>query len=174
MANSIPTLACPSCGSKVQIIKGTDYFACAHCGHESSVRRERGSACLDPIAADIDHTRGGVIKTTAASVVIRLSNDLNGLENDLLTVMTRDLYSGQPATKLELTLLRVSTVLFLVAIIKSHFALWSIFMVFFLPFLFVWIKRDRDARQMRQRSIQAIKTKIARTRAAIERNRSLV
>jgi predicted RNA-binding Zn-ribbon protein involved in translation (DUF1610 family) len=174
MTNPITTLTCPSCGSKLQITKGFDRFACFYCGNEHIVHREGGAVYLEPIAIDIHHIRGGVDKTAAELAIARLTKELSDLDGQLKSATTRNLYSWKPRTDLETILAVLSVVLFIVGGNSGSVVVWLIFLCCFGPFFYLWFNRDAAARKMKQESIKDIQVNINDTKAALARNRKLV
>jgi len=177
MTNSVTTLACSSCGSRPQITKGVNRFACGHCGTEQIVHRESGIVYLEPIATDIHHIRSGIDKTAAELAIVRLTKELNVLESELKTAKIRDLYTWQPVTNLEIILVIASGILFLVTVNSKTPEAWLIFFAFlcsFCAFIYLWIKRDGASRKTRQQAIDKLLIHANDTRTKLARNRRLV
>jgi uncharacterized membrane protein len=68
------TLACPSCGGKLNITSSLERFACGHCGNEHIVRRAGGTVSLEPvmdklnqISDNINSMGGGISRITAVA-----------------------------------------------------------------------------------------------------------
>lgn len=68
------TLACPSCGGKLEITPSLERFACGHCGNEHIVRRTGGTVALEPVMEklnqiheNINSMGSGISRITAVS-----------------------------------------------------------------------------------------------------------
>lgn len=68
------TLACPSCGGKLNITPNLERFACGHCGNEHIVRRTGGTVALEPVMEklnqiheNINSMGSGINRITAVS-----------------------------------------------------------------------------------------------------------
>lgn len=181
MTNTITTLTCPSCGSRLQLIKGVDRFACFYCGNEHIVHRESGIVYLEPIAEDVrhiragvDNIRGGVDKTAAELAIVRLTKELNDLENKLKSSIACDLNKWIPRSDLGQALLFFSVVLFLVAASAHVLITWLIFLCFFCPFVYLEMRRNQIARALKDETIHDIQVEITQTKASLIKNRKLV
>lgn len=78
------TLACPTCGSRLQVTNDLERFACSYCGNEHVVRRTGGIVALDPVTEDIRRVRIGVDKTASELAIKRLKNEIPQLEQTVL------------------------------------------------------------------------------------------
>lgn len=74
------TLACPSCGGKLEITKDIDRFACGHCGREHLVKRSGGMVSLDPILQSLQRVEAGVGKTASELAIVRLQKEISELQ----------------------------------------------------------------------------------------------
>jgi len=74
------TLACPTCGSRLQVTNDLTRFACGYCGNEHVVRRAGGIVALDPVTEDIRRMRVGVDKTASELAIKRLKIEIPELE----------------------------------------------------------------------------------------------
>lgn len=75
------TLACPTCGGKLQITSDIERFACAHCGNEHIVRRTGGTISIAPIVAGLDGIKSGVDRTAAELAIRRLKEEIREIPN---------------------------------------------------------------------------------------------
>ncbi len=73
------TLACPSCGNKLDITPDIDRFACSACGNEHIVRRSGGMVTLQPIVAGLNRISHGVDRTSSELALSRLSQEIKEL-----------------------------------------------------------------------------------------------
>ena len=69
------TLACPSCGAKLEITNDLGRFACSHCGQEHMVRRGGGIVSLSPVVGAIHQVQKGVDRTAAELALQRLPRE---------------------------------------------------------------------------------------------------
>ncbi len=74
------TLACPSCGGKLEITNDIERFACAHCGREHIVKRSGGTVSLAPIVDSLKKVETGVDKTAAELALARLQREIDDLD----------------------------------------------------------------------------------------------
>jgi hypothetical protein len=74
------TLACPSCGGKLQITNDIERFACAHCGNEHLVKRSGGVISIAPIMDSLAKIQEDTDRTAAELAISRLNNELIALE----------------------------------------------------------------------------------------------
>ncbi len=181
MTNPLITLACPSCGGKLQIVKGVDRFACGYCGNEQVVHRESGIVYLEPIAEDIHHIRagvenirGGVDKTAAELAIARLTKELSDLESELQSATTRKFSEWKPNPNLEITLFVACVCFFLIARNMNIPVLWFLFLCLLGFSLYLSAKRNGTARQLRDKTIQNLRTGISDTKGALIKNKRLV
>lgn len=79
MADTLISLSCPSCGSKLQLGRDIDRFACAYCGSEQVVKRAGGIVTLSPVVEGLRHVRAGVDRTAAELAVSRLTSERQSL-----------------------------------------------------------------------------------------------
>lgn len=73
------TLSCPACGGSLEINKGLERFACAHCGTEHIVKRGGGTISVEPIVEGISKVQIGVDKTASELAIKRLQEELQTL-----------------------------------------------------------------------------------------------
>jgi len=132
MTNPITTLACPSCGGKLQIKKSANRSTCGYCGNEHVVHRESGTAYLEPVAEDVryirsavDTLRGGTDKAAAELAIPRFTKEIGELKGKLETVKLSDMNSLIPVPRYESTLLLVTVLSFCLIpfIPPSHYSL---------------------------------------------------
>lgn len=74
------TLACPSCGGKLEITNDIERFACGHCGREHIVKRSGGTVSLAPIVDSLKKVETGVDKTAAELALARLQREIDDLD----------------------------------------------------------------------------------------------
>lgn len=60
--SSFVTLACPSCGGKLNVTNDVDRFACGYCGAEHIVRRGGGIVSLAPILGSLERIEANVAR----------------------------------------------------------------------------------------------------------------
>jgi hypothetical protein len=70
------TLACPSCGAKLDITSDIDRFACSHCGQEHIIRRGGGIVSLSPVVGAINQVGAGVDRVAAEMAINRLPKEI--------------------------------------------------------------------------------------------------
>lgn len=94
------SLTCPTCGSKLQVGRSFEQFACGYCGNEMIVKRSGGIVALEPVLASLDRIETGVraveqsvsvlrpgVDNTASELAIqRLDKELAGLQYQLSTI----------------------------------------------------------------------------------------
>lgn len=73
------TLACPSCGAKLEITNDLDRFVCSYCGQEHIVRRGGGIVTLSPVIGAINQVQKGVDRTAAELALQRLPKEIAAL-----------------------------------------------------------------------------------------------
>ena len=180
------TLACPSCGGKLQITKEIDRFACSYCGNEHLVRREGGLVFLAPIAEDIRHIRGGVDKTAAELAVARLTKEAVALEQTFTMLSEWDDDEWLPPSPLEkwapvLTFVLPSLMTILLssypATPLATFASFGIFLSFFgciVLTLLLRRKRMRKINKMRTAELSELKAMLSQKQKLLARNRLIV
>ena len=86
------TLACPSCGGKLQITNDIERFACAHCGTEMLVRRGEGIISLKPVIDEVKGVRRAADHTAAELAMARIQKEIEFLNNQLRLRNTRGEY----------------------------------------------------------------------------------
>ncbi len=74
------TLACPTCGSRLQVTNDLERFACSHCGNEHVVKRSGGVVALTPVAEDVQRIRIGVDRTASELAIRRLRQEISEIE----------------------------------------------------------------------------------------------
>jgi DNA-directed RNA polymerase subunit RPC12/RpoP len=74
------TLACPSCGARLEITNDLDRFACSHCGQEHIVQRKGGIISLSPVIGAINQVQKGVDRTAAELALQRLPKEIDVLQ----------------------------------------------------------------------------------------------
>jgi predicted RNA-binding Zn-ribbon protein involved in translation (DUF1610 family) len=79
----IVTLSCPFCGGNLQIAQDIDRFVCGYCGSEHIVRRGGGIVSLAPVVEGLRNVQTGVDKTAAELAIVRLSTEIDALEEEL-------------------------------------------------------------------------------------------
>jgi len=77
------TLACPSCGSSLEITNDIDRFACLSCGNEHIVRRDGGIVSLSPVLDGLGEIKIGVDKTASELAIKRLKPEIASLNASL-------------------------------------------------------------------------------------------
>jgi transposase-like protein len=80
------SLTCPSCGSKLKITDDIDRFACRSCGNEFIVNRGEGIVTLKPLVEGLGKIQKGVDKTASELAIVRLQDEIMGLNNRLDTL----------------------------------------------------------------------------------------
>lgn len=84
------TLTCPTCGAKLKLGADTNLVYCTSCGNEHLVQRGDGSIYLAPMAANVAQIRTGVDKTAAELAVVRLTKELQELDQQLDAATKKD------------------------------------------------------------------------------------
>lgn len=74
------TLACPTCGSRLQVTNDLERFACSHCGNEHVVKRSGGVVALTPGAEDVQRIRIGVDRAASELAIKRLRQEIPAIE----------------------------------------------------------------------------------------------
>ncbi len=197
MTNPITTLTCPTCGSRLSIVKGIDRFTCGHCGNEHIVKRESGIVYLEPIAEDVRQIRAsveninvGVDRTAAELAIPRLTKEIGELEGQLeaaqASVQVRPSTDIRPRTSREIGLIVLSFLLFLIGLILLNYqGICFVFGLISSTCLVVFLreskKLDREAQKMKQDAIQekqdvitGIEGRISDKKTALERTRKLL
>lgn len=179
--NPITALTCPSCGGKLQISNKINRFACGYCGNEQIVHRESGIVYLEPIAENVRHIRtsvegmrGGVDKTAAELAIVRLTKELNTLDDKLKATIAREPSNWQSMGYLEGSALIGSIVMLIIAASNKHPLTWTVFFVFAIAFVYLLMKRSSVANGLKRAAIDDIKADIAETQKELQRNHRLV
>jgi predicted RNA-binding Zn-ribbon protein involved in translation (DUF1610 family) len=74
-ASTVLTLACPTCGGKLQVTPEITRFACIYCGNEHIVRRGDGKTFIEPVLRELQAVRQDIDYVQQAGVeVIRQAN----------------------------------------------------------------------------------------------------
>lgn len=81
------SLACPSCGARLQITEDVERFACLHCGNEQLVRRSGGIVSLAPVVEGLTKVQRGTDKTAAELAIPRLRAQLEEIRGDRQALM---------------------------------------------------------------------------------------
>ncbi len=145
MTDTVTTLACPSCGSKLQI-EGVDRFTCAHCGN------------------DID-------KTAAKVAIPRLIEKLGELDRKLESVMLSRMDSWIPMPRYESAWLVVTAISFFVSAANEIAWLFPLCLV---SLFGLWKRREKAVWKMKQEATKDIKIEIKEKEAMLERTRKLL
>jgi hypothetical protein len=74
------TLACPTCGGKLQITPDINRFACAHCGNEHLVKRLEGLVALQPLQASLSGLERATNRAAVEMGLRRLKEELASTE----------------------------------------------------------------------------------------------
>lgn len=84
------TLACPSCGGKLEITPDMERFACKFCGSEHLVRRAGGAVSLAPVVEGLkrveskfDQVLSGSDRIAAEQTIQRLKGEIGSLEQKI-------------------------------------------------------------------------------------------
>lgn len=84
------TLACPSCGGKLEITPDMERFACKFCGSEHLVRRSGGAVSLAPVVEGLkrveskfDQVLSGSDRIAAEQTIQRLKGEIHALEEKI-------------------------------------------------------------------------------------------
>jgi hypothetical protein len=83
------TLACPTCGGKLEITKDIQRFACGHCGNEHVVLRQGGIVALNPVEQEIGQIQKNTDRTASELAVKRLREELEQLDKDYEDLLSR-------------------------------------------------------------------------------------
>jgi len=70
------TLACPTCGGKLEITPDIDRFVCAHCGNEHLVNRTGGIISIKPVLQALGGIQRGTDLTAAELAIRRLKEEI--------------------------------------------------------------------------------------------------
>jgi predicted RNA-binding Zn-ribbon protein involved in translation (DUF1610 family) len=77
---SLVTLACPSCGSALQVTPDRDTFVCPACGNSHVVRRSAGLVALEPVLEEMREMRAEVNRSSREINIHHLHDDITALE----------------------------------------------------------------------------------------------
>lgn len=83
------TLACPTCGGKLQITPEIDRFACTHCGNEHLVKRSEGVIAIQPLAESLSGLRRATDRTASELAIRRLAEESASLKTTRAQAETR-------------------------------------------------------------------------------------
>lgn len=81
------TLACTSCGGKLEITRDIERFACSHCGTEHLVKRGVGVISLAPVVESITKIQEGTSKTASELAIIRIKNEIAEVKDQIEVLM---------------------------------------------------------------------------------------
>jgi predicted RNA-binding Zn-ribbon protein involved in translation (DUF1610 family) len=102
------TLACPTCGAKLQITNNIERFACAYCGNEHIVKRAGGMVTLAPVVKELGRIQRGTDRTASELAIKRLSTEIPDLQRRLANVTS--MLPQQDFAKLSRALVRMKRV----------------------------------------------------------------
>lgn len=81
------TLACPSCGGRLQVSNDIDRFACGFCGQEHIVKRAGGIVSLAPVLEAISGVKQGVDRTASELAIGRLEKEIEILGKQRMEIL---------------------------------------------------------------------------------------
>lgn len=76
------TLACPTCGGKLEITEDVERFACGYCGYEHLVQRRGGIVTLRAVSEELAQIRSGTDRTASELAIQRLQKEIRELEQE--------------------------------------------------------------------------------------------
>lgn len=148
-AQTLLTLTCPSCGSKLKVTEQVHLLVCANCGNEYMVHRDGGAVYLGPIAQDVKQIRVGVDKTAAELAVARLTKEISAVNDELEDAKRQD-YTHLIATSNDETLFFIGIIatgiLTLVCVATGQSAASLVFLSLLIPLVFFHSRAGKKRR----------------------------